>query len=280
MAIEPSPPEPVVSGLPAWTGHPALALGVGLLIFPLAKVLYLPAYVFNFLATLVHEIGHCVCAWLMGMPSVPAVSPAGGGVTTWQEQKILICIVIVGAGLAAAHTFRARKPVFFSILALVSVYAALAFSPARQLLPVAGGILFEIGGASLCFHRALAPDLERPIERPIWALWGWWMLLNRGAETALMLSSYRYWQSQRVIESGLAAGLTTDLEVLREKVGIYSPSPILWLVMALCVLALPTAIGITWVQRRGLPFGLGGDGAAEADDEGDDGEDGDFEVLD
>ena len=61
-----------------WLVHPWGALGAGILVFPIAKLLYIPNYVFNFLTTLVHECGHAICAWLMGMPSIPTISPMGG----------------------------------------------------------------------------------------------------------------------------------------------------------------------------------------------------------
>ena len=85
MAIE-HDDRPPPSGLPPWLDRPWVAIGIGLVAFPIAKLLFVPSYVFNFLAVLVHEIGHAACAWLMGMPSIPAVSPAGGGVTIWQAQ--------------------------------------------------------------------------------------------------------------------------------------------------------------------------------------------------
>ena len=54
----------------------------------------------------------------------------------------------------------------------------------------------------------------------------------------------------RLLAARGAAGLTSDLEILRERLEIYSPGPILWLVLAGCVLALPAALGIRWLQTR------------------------------
>lgn len=229
--------------------HPAAAFGIGLAAFPLSKALFLPNYVFNFLTTLVHEIGHCAFAWFMGMPSIPGVSILGGGITVWQEQKLPICLAWLAAIGWLGWRFRERRAAVVAAVAGGVVYALLAFTPAREFLPVAGGVLFEVGGAAACFFVATAPALSREFERPLYALWGWWMLLNRGAETVLMLRDRAYWNASTVYESGLAAGLTNDLEVIREKLGT-APEPMLRAVLLLCFLALPAALVARVLVRR------------------------------
>jgi hypothetical protein len=229
--------------------HPAAAFVIGLAVFPVSKALFLPNYVFNFLTTLVHEIGHCAFAWFMGMPSIPGVSILGGGITVWQEQKLPICLAWLAAIGWLGWRFRERKPAVAAAVAGAVVYMLLAFTSAREFLPVAGGVLFELGGAAACFFVATAPTLHREFERPLYALWGWWMLLNRGTETVLMLRDRAYWNASTVYESGLAAGLTNDLEVIREKLNT-PPEPMLKVVLLLCVLCLPVALGARWLTRR------------------------------
>lgn len=243
------PPEP---GTPGWRkvlGHPAAAFAIGLAAFPLSKALFLPNYVFNFLTTLVHEIGHCAFAWLMGMPSIPGVSILGGGITVWQEQKLPICLAWLAAIGWLGWRFRERRAALAAAVAGGVAYLLLAFTSAREFLPVAGGVLFEVGGAAACFYVATGPSLRREFERPLYALWGWWMLLNRGAETVLMLRDRAYWNASTVYESGLAAGLTNDLEVIRDRLGT-APEPMLKVVLLLCVLALPAALAARVLARR------------------------------
>jgi hypothetical protein len=238
--------------------HPAAALAIGLLSFPLAKLLWIPNYVFNFLTTLVHEVGHSAFAWFMGMPSIPSVSVAGGGMTVWGEQMLLVCAaVFLGLG-ALAWRFRERKAVLIPLVVLLVLYPVLALTRAKLLLAIAGGVLFEIGGATACFVVVLGVPLERAFERPLYALWEWWMLLNRGAETVLMLRSPGYRQSQAIINSGLAAGMTSDLQRLRESLGL-GDEGVLWLVLVLCILALPTALGIACLRRRRVVSHAGND---------------------
>jgi hypothetical protein len=234
----------------AWLTHPAAALAMGLLFFPLAKVLWLPNYMFNFLTTLVHEIGHAACALLMGRFAIPAVSLGGGGITQWTDPPATMACLMAWAGLGyLAWLVRGHKGLMITTIVACAVYPLLAFTSANQLFAIAGGVLFEIVGATYCFVRTLTPHLDRPIERPLYALVGWWMLLNRGSETILMLKDESYWATQAVYESGLAAGMTSDLEVLRESLAV-TPYPILWVVLMLCIAALPAAVFISWFIRR------------------------------
>lgn len=232
--------------------HPAAAaLGIGLVAFPLAKLLYIPNYVFNFLTTLVHECGHSLFAWLMGMPSIPTVSVAGGGVTIWGQQVWIICVAILAGLVGLAWRLRQAPGLWIPVAVAALIYPFLAFTGARELVAIAGGVALECLGAAACFYTVFAVHLERPFERPLYALWGWWMVLNRGAETILMLKSPAYWESQTVIEAGLAAGLTSDLEVLRQGMG-GSPKLVLVLVLLLCLAALPGALAAAWARRTWL----------------------------
>ena len=237
-AVQPSPP-----GWKERLAHPWASIGVGLLAVPVAKALWIPNYVFNFLTTLVHECGHALFAWGVGRPSIPSVSIAGGGMTGWADPPrtslALFWMAVLGWFL---YKHREDRRLRVGLGAALGLYPFLAFTRMNSILPSAGGILLEIGAAAACFFVVLAVDLERPFERPLYALWGWWMLLNRGAETVLMLRSPAYRTSQAIIESGLAAGMTSDLEVLRIHLG-GSPTLCLWIALLLCLTAFPAAWG-------------------------------------
>lgn len=240
-----------------------LAMGIGLAAFAALKLLnrflWIPNYVFNFLTTLVHECGHSLFAWLMGRVSLPTVSIAGGGVTVWGERSLALCAVVWGALLFLAWRFR-RIPLY----AAVVIYPLLAIF-LNELVVIAGGIFLEIGGACACFVVVFAVHLKRPFERPLYSLWGWWMLLNRSWETILMLRNPAYWIREKVIASGLAAGLTSDLERFRAGLGV-SHETVLWGVMALCLLCLPAAWGISYALLRRA--GASSDGVRVHDDDG------------
>lgn len=234
-----------------WAFHPATAMVAGLVFYPLARLFYIPAYVLNFLATFVHECGHSLVAWSMGAVSIPTVSIAGGGVAPWYGPFLPLQLAVVGGlGFAAWHyRDRRMKAVLLGVLALVC--GAITFSGHHEAAITSGGVLFELGGAAACFVVAVSGDLERPFERPLYALWGWYMLLNRASETWLMLRNPAYYESQRVYESGLAAGLTNDLHSFQDALG-WSAKTLTGTVFALCLLVLPAAAAISWwrLSRR------------------------------
>jgi len=234
---------------PSLFERPYLCLAIGLLAFPLAKLLWLPNYMFNFLTTLVHECGHAACAWLMGMPSIPSVSMAGGGVTMWQEQsKGLAVAVWIGIGALACAARRVKVP-FVALCVVALVYPFVAFTKGKDVFAIFGGVLFEVGGAAACFTVCLGAKLERPFERPLYAVWGWWMLLNRMTEACLMLSDSAYRLERRVIQSGLAEGLTDDLAMVDLLLNVPAHR-VLWFVLAIGALSLPISIGIArWMRR-------------------------------
>ncbi|GEM_PF-6424978 len=245
VAVEAPPTE-----RPGLFQRPYLCLAIGLAAFPVAKLLWFPNYIFNFLTTLVHECGHAACAWFVGMPSIPAVSPAGGGVTVWQEQNWQIAVLVwIGLG-ALAWKARRAKAFFIPLVVVAAAYPALAFTKASLGLAIFGGILFEVAGAAACFVACLGAHLERPFERPLYALWGWWMVLNRVCESWLILTDASYRLGNRLIESGLAEGIPSDLTQVTLHLNI-SPRPVLYLILALCLLALPISIGIArWIRSR------------------------------
>ncbi|MEK7866577.1 MAG: zinc ribbon domain-containing protein [Planctomycetota bacterium] len=231
--------------------RPYVCLAIGLAAFPVAKLLWFPNYIFNFLATLVHEIGHSACAWFVGMPSIPAVSIGGGGVATWQDQNWQIAVLVwIGLGVLAWKARRAPKGISIPLVVLAVAYPAIAFTKLHLALAIFGGVLFEVVGSAACFVACLGARLERPFERPLYALWGWWMLLNRICESWLILTDWRYRLEHRVIESGLAEGIPSDLTAVTLHLNI-SPRPVLYVILALCLLALPISLGIArWMRGR------------------------------
>ena len=238
-------PRPWVKAL----GHPAVALGLGLAFFPLARLFFVPAYVMNFLLTLVHEVGHSIFAWLMGCVSIPTVGIFGGGVAPWYGPYLPLQVAVGGGVAWAAWTNRDRLWISIPAGILAVALPAMSLSGHHETVIDAGGVAFELIGAAACFAVVVGADLERPFERPLYALWGWWMLLSRGTETLLMLSSQAYWEEQRIYESGLAAGLVNDLHKMQESWGM-APRTLLGLVFAGCLLALPVGALAGWGWRR------------------------------
>ena len=236
-------------GAQPWPFRPLPALGVGLLLMPLVKLVWIPNYIFNFLATLVHETGHAVFAWLMGMPAVPAVGLFGGGATSVLPQILLLNgAILAGLGWLAWQR-RGERLWLVAIMAAMGVYASLALTGGARNLVTAGGVLFEIGGAVACFYWVLAAPRSVGLERPLYALWGWWMLLNRLSETWLMLRDRSYWDANVIAKAGLGEGLVNDLPKLCDALNL-SPTTVLAAVVFLCLSAVPIAFGLGRLKHR------------------------------
>lgn len=230
--------------------RPWVCLGLGLLVFPIGKLLIVPNLMFNFIVTLVHETGHAAAAWFMGMPAIPKISLAGdGGVTQFWEQRIAL-VVLVMAGLAyGAFHFRDRKPAAVGFIAVLLVYPFLAFTRHHETLAIAGGVLFEIAAAAYCFNVCLRRNLKRPFERPLYAMIGWWLVANRTMENVLMLTDTGYRAEREIIDSTLAAGLTHDLMLLPDLMGI-SAEAVLVLFLIPCLLVVPACALHAWWKPR------------------------------
>ncbi len=229
--------------------HPYASLVIGLALVQIAKLIYIPNYIFNFLTTLVHEIGHSLFAWLMGMPSIPTVSVAGGGVTLWQDQVMILAIAIMAGLVGLAYLNRERKWLLILCIIGVLVYPLFAFTNGKFALALAGGMILEVVGAAVCFTVCLGARLELTFERPLYALWGWWMLINRMTEAFLMLTNKTYRDATRIIESGLAAGLPHDVTQITELLRI-SAEPVLLFILFLGVLSLPCSMIIAYFMTR------------------------------
>ncbi len=227
--------------------HPLLALGVGLAAVPVLKLLWIPNYVFNFLTTFTHECGHAIFAWLTGRASLPTVSVAGGGVTVWGDPHFAAVLMFDLVPIFFAwKAFRIASKAWCGVFVGVAVLYPIIGWFGVELLPIAGGVLTECLGAAACFYVVFGADLKRPFERHLYSAWGWWMILNRGAESIAMKND---WDSTRVYESGLAAGLTEDLHRAQELLG-WAPSTTLNLVLVMCALAMPAGVAAGWAVRR------------------------------
>lgn len=232
-----------------WAFRPLPALGIGLLLVPLIKQVWIPNYMFNFLATLIHEIGHTVFAWIMGMPAIPGVSLFGdGGATPVFSQIPALCFVVLAGMVWFAWRVRDERRWLIATAITMIVYALLAFTNGAHNLVVAGGVLFEIGGSVACLYWALTASMSTGLERPLYALWGWWMLINRSSETWLMLRDRSYWDEHIIKTSGIGEGMVNDLPQLCDSLNL-SPNTVLTIVLLLCLSAVPIAFGLARLKR-------------------------------
>jgi hypothetical protein len=157
---------------PRWT-----ALGLGLLLAPAITLLPLLRYVGWFLASLLHEIGHCVAAWLFGMPAWPAIRIDGHAAALHGRQHVALVLLVVAA--IAWLTWRARHRPVLRVVGAVAlvVHPLLAFGRGHDLAHLLAGHLGELAFAGVFLVRALSGGFtSSAAERVLYALLGWYLL--------------------------------------------------------------------------------------------------------
>lgn len=124
------------------------------------------SFVFSYLATLVHELGHTATAWLFGYPAIPAFDFVyGGGVSLhFDRSATLVALLVLGWGALLVYARRQGSPIL-PLAVLAVLWAVAAWTPLHELLMVAMGHGAELVFAGLFLFRALGGD-ERPEPLP------------------------------------------------------------------------------------------------------------------
>lgn len=156
----------------AWT-----FLGAGLLLAPVFNLTPMLGFMGWFLASLVHEMGHSAVAWLCGMPSIPAISPAGHAAAVHGEQVLFLvgAIVLVVVQQLVQRLEGTRRNV--AIGTFLGVYGVLAFTPVRELAFLVAGHGGELAFAVLCLFKALDGGFtDSKPERLAYSVLGWFLV--------------------------------------------------------------------------------------------------------
>jgi len=167
-----SPAEPVI-GIPqgnqrldreAWK-----SLGIGLILA--VVILFIPflSFVFRYLITLVHEIGHAVWGWLFGYPSIPAFDFSyGGGITMHQDRRIFIVIIVYALFAGLFYLYRKNHLSLVVLLVIVALYTLAAFTSIHSIIILFMGHGTELIFGAIFLYRAMSGssiviDAERPL---------------------------------------------------------------------------------------------------------------------
>lgn len=153
-------------------GWLSLAGGAGITML----VVFVPFlnYIFSYLIVLVHELGHSVCHWLFGYPSIPAFDfMYGGGVAIHQDrQMILVGLIYLGFGYLF-YLFRHNRLTFVLLVMLAAAYSFAAFTPIHEVISLFMGHGFELLFAGIFLYRAISGSaIIIAIERPLYAFLG------------------------------------------------------------------------------------------------------------
>lgn len=145
-----------------------------------ALVLYFPflSFIFRYIITLVHEIGHAIFGWLFGYPSIPAFDfHYGGGVTIHQDRKMLIVVVVYLLFAGLFYLYRRNALTLLILVGVVALYSLAAFTHLHYMVFLFMGHGTELIFCGIFFYRAMSgSSVVVAAERPLYAFLGFFVL--------------------------------------------------------------------------------------------------------
>jgi len=195
-------------------------------------------FLFHPLITLVHELGHTFFAWLFGYFAIPAFDFIfGGGITFQSSERSPLLLGAIVAGLTYLfYRYRNHVPISRYLLGFAIIYSLCAFTPLHEMLIKSMGHGFELLFAGIFLFRALSGHGSQiPIERPLYGMMGFFMLLNdiRFA-WGLMTNA----DEREIYEAGKGGLLDNDFVILaRDYLGV-DLSIVVALFLVCCFLTL------------------------------------------
>ena len=236
-----------------------LILGLGAFFAPALGLLPLVQYMGWFLASLVHEMGHCVAAWLFGMPAYPAIRIDGHAAAMHSSQQMLLVAAVFAGLLWLTWLCRNRPRLRLVAGAGVLLYPALALTNAHDLLHLLAGHWGELVFGGVFFYRALSGGFTASTpEKVAYAALAWFLIgRNVILDFGLMTSEAA---RQAYIGNG-SFGITQDFVRAARELGC-SLGAIAFLMMLFALATLPMAL-LVW-RRHELRDALELDAAARA----------------
>lgn len=221
------------------------ALGIGFVLAAAVSLVPFARFVFGYLVILIHELGHALVYWCFGYPAVPAFDFVhGGGVAIHQDRNLLL-LLAVWAGLGALAWSRRRNPPALKLFGgLAALHVLLVVTGADAWIGVAGGHLFELLFAGLFLYRAATGSAVKvPAERPLYAACGFFLLFQVLALAGRLVTDAAARADYRASKGG---ALAMDLDRLAaELLGV----PLALVAGLLLLAALATPL-LTWLWLR------------------------------
>ncbi|MBU4133993.1 M50 family metallopeptidase [bacterium] len=188
------------------------AFVISFFITPKFRLIWFP---FRFVKVFAHEMGHTVIMWLFGHFAIPAVNPVDtGGVAISLSYTPSFCVFLLLVIGGLTFFYRKYKGVILAGISVALVYGLLAFTPAKDWLISAGGILGEYILAGVCLYLCLFKTKFQSglvaAERLLYGIIGWHVIIE-GLEFLFKLKSDRAFYNSYVSGSSWQAGMTGDL---------------------------------------------------------------------
>jgi hypothetical protein len=231
----------------------AVAIGFGIALVTLA-VPFL-RFIMSYLIILVHELGHTLTGWVFGYPSIPAFDFRYGGGVTSHDQRQIVIVALVLAGIAwGLHHYRNHRPALVVVSTALFAYGIAAFTPLHSLLMTFMGHGTELIFAGIFFYRALSGSAVRiPVERPLYAFLGFFITISciRFAGGLIFDPLTRI-----LYEDAKGGGHWMDFSVIAEQYLGVQLSLVAWFFLPCCLIP-PLGAFLFHRYRKSVLIGLG-----------------------
>lgn len=207
---------------------------------PLTAFLRFPATCLDYIAVLLHELGHVALRWSFGYPALPALDfRHGGGVVYPFDRSIWILFGFYGMATAVFCWGMARRLWWFAALVsvLTGLHLILAFNLRHEALCNFMGLGAEVFIAAACIIRAArAEKMSGWPEQYFNMVFGMYVM---GRNIILTLDAYR----TGVAEAGAGGHFLRDAEQIAAVAGVSSAQVALFALGVTVTCAL-TALGV------------------------------------
>lgn len=164
---------------PAIDRNGYIVTGAGLLAALAILCFSFLSHIGHTLVILVHEMGHAIVGWLFGYPSLPAFDFTYGGGVTVHQGRVTFVTVLVFVGFAALGWMWRRNRLALGVLgAVVALYTVAAFTAIHDVIILFMGHGAELVIAAIFLFRSFTGRcIVNPLERPLYATLGWFIVL-------------------------------------------------------------------------------------------------------
>jgi hypothetical protein len=151
-------------------------MGAGLLMAVAVTFVPFLNWIFHYLGTIVHELGHWFIRMIFAYPALPAFQFEEGGITISFSRMLILLLIIYGLWIQQLWRNRHNRKALIVIGTLFGLYAIMAHTGIDQLLAISAGHATQLLIAGVFLYRAWsASAILVPLERPLYAAVGFHM---------------------------------------------------------------------------------------------------------
>lgn len=191
------------------------SLLAGLILAIVLMAVPLLGFIFGYLGTLVHELGHTVAYWVHGYPAIPAFDfMHGGGLTFHPGRSLMLQLTTFVVFGWLIYLYRTNRQTQCILIALTIGHGIFGFTSLHLMLTSGAGHLMELLIAGIFLYRAIKGSaITHAIERPLYAGLGFFLVFRSARLCTRLMTSAEF---QMDYAEGKGGYIRSDLIILAE----------------------------------------------------------------